>query len=201
MPLIPIVVEQTSRGERSWDIYSRLLNERIVFLGTPISDEVANVVIAQLLFLEKENYDDPIQVYINSPGGAVSAGLAIYDVMQYIHPPVHTYCIGIAASIAVVVLAGGEPGFRFALPHAQLLIHQPWVSGVGGQAVDVAIHAEHIMQTRNRINAILAKHTGRDIKEIEQDTDRDKWMTAEEAKEYGIIDGVVEQRVLEEAAS
>lgn len=194
MSLIPIVVEQTSRGERSWDIYSRLLNERIVFLGMPISDDVANVVIAQMLFLEKENYDEPVHVYINSPGGIVTAGLAVYDVMQYVHPPVYTYCVGQAASIAAVILAGGHPKCRFGLPHSQVLIHQPWVQGIAGAAVDLEIHAKHIVSIRERINRILALHTGQPIDKIQLDTDRDFFMSAEQAVEYGLIDGVVDKR-------
>lgn len=194
MSLIPIVVEQTSRGERSWDIYSRLLNDRIVFIGMPMIDDVANVVIAQLLFLEKENYDEPIHLYINSPGGIVTAGLAIYDVMQFIHPPVYTYCVGQAASIAAVILAGGEHKHRFGLPHSQFLIHQPWVQGVAGVAVDLEIHAKHLVTIRERINQILAKHTGQPIEKIQVDTDRDFFMAAEQAQAYGLIDDVIDKR-------
>ncbi|CUS84294.1 ATP-dependent Clp protease, protease subunit, partial [Candidatus Kryptonium thompsonii] len=183
--LVPIVVEQTSRGERAYDIFSRLLKERIVFIGTPIDDTVASLVIAQLLFLESEDPDKDIYLYINSPGGVISAGLAIYDTMQYIKPDVATICIGMAASMAAVILAGGAKGKRTALPNSRIMIHQPW-GGVQGTAADIRIQAEEILRMKKKINEILAKHTGRPIEQIEKDTDRDYYMSAEEAKEYGI---------------
>ncbi len=191
--LVPIVVEQTSRGERAYDIFSRLLKERIVFIGTPIDDTVASLVIAQLLFLESEDPDKDIYLYINSPGGIISAGLAIYDTMQYIKPDVATICIGMAASMAAVILAGGAKGKRTALPNSRIMIHQPW-GGVQGTAADIRIQAEEILRMKKRINEILAKHTGRPIEQIEKDTDRDYYMSAEEAKEYGIIDQILVKR-------
>ncbi len=191
--LVPIVVEQTSRGERAYDIFSRLLKERIVFIGVPIDDAVASLVIAQLLFLESEDPDKDIYLYINSPGGIISAGLAIYDTMQYIKPDVATVCIGMAASMAAVILAGGAKGKRTALPNARIMIHQPW-GGVQGTATDIRIQAEEILRMKRRINEILAKHTGKPIEQIEKDTDRDYYMSAEEAKEYGIIDQVLIKR-------
>ena len=191
--LVPIVVEQTSRGERAYDIFSRLLKERIVFIGTPIDDAVASLVIAQLLFLESEDPDKDIYLYINSPGGSVSAGLAIYDTMQYIRPDVATICIGMAASMAAVLLAGGAKGKRTALPNSRIMIHQPW-GGVQGSAADIRIQAEEILKIKNRINQILSKHTGKPIEQIEKDTDRDYYMSAEEAKEYGIIDQILVRR-------
>jgi ATP-dependent Clp protease protease subunit len=191
--LVPIVVEQTSRGERAYDIFSRLLKERIVFIGTPIDDAVASLVIAQLLFLESEDPDKDIYLYINSPGGLISAGLAIYDTMQYIKPDVATICIGMAASMAAVILAGGAKGKRTALPNSRIMIHQPW-GGVQGTAADIRIQAEEILKMKRKINEILAKHTGKPIEQIERDTDRDYYMSAEEAKEYGIIDQILVRR-------
>lgn len=191
--LVPIVVEQTSRGERAYDIFSRLLKERIVFIGTPIDDAVASLVIAQLLFLESEDPDKDIYLYINSPGGVISAGLAIYDTMQYIKPDVATICIGMAASMAAVILAGGAKGKRTALPNSRIMIHQPW-GGVQGTAADIRIQAEEILRMKRKINEILAKHTGKPIEQIEKDTDRDYYMSAEEAKEYGIIDQILVRR-------
>ncbi|GIX47736.1 MAG: ATP-dependent Clp protease proteolytic subunit [Candidatus Tectimicrobiota bacterium] len=193
MALVPIVVEQTSRGERAYDIYSRLLKDRIVFLGTPINDVVANLIIAQLLFLEAEDPDRDIAFYINSPGGSVTAGLAIYDTMQYIRPDVSTICIGLAASAGALLLAAGAPGKRYALPHATIMIHQP-MGGVQGQATDIEIHAREILRIKGVINDILTKHTGQPRTKIEEDTERDRFMTAQEAKAYGIIDEVIVSR-------
>jgi ATP-dependent Clp protease protease subunit len=194
--LVPIVVEQTGRGERSFDIFSRLLKERIVFLGTPIDDTVASLTIAQLLFLESDDPDKDIHLYINSPGGSVSAGLAIYDTMQYIRPDVSTICIGMAASMAAVLLAGGMKGKRTALPNARVMIHQPW-GGVQGTASDISIQAEEILKTKKRINEILAMHTERPLDQIEKDTDRDYYLAANEAKEYGLIDNILMKRTAE----
>jgi len=191
--LIPFVIEQTQRGERSYDIYSRLLKERIVFLGTPIDDQVANTIIAQMLFLDKEDTEKDIMLYINSPGGMVTAGLAIYDTMQFITADVATYCIGEAASMGALLLAGGAKGKRFSLPNSQILIHQP-SGGFQGQASDIEIHANHIMRLKQRLNSILANHTGQPIERIKEDTDRDNFMTAEEAKEYGLIDEIIDSR-------
>lgn len=191
--LIPTVIEKTHEGERAYDIYSRLLKERIIFLGSAINDAVANNVIAQLLFLENENPKKDITVYIHSPGGHVTAGLAIYDTMQYIQPAVCTVCVGIAASMGAVLLAGGAKGKRFALPNAEVMIHQP-LGGVEGQATDIRIHADHITKTKGILNGILAKHSGQPLKTIEKDTDRDFFMSAEEAKKYGIIDKIVSKR-------
>ena len=188
--LVPMVVENTGRGERAFDIYSRLLKERIVFIGTPIDDQVANLVVAQLLFLQSEDPDKEIALYINSPGGQVTAGLAIYDTMQYIRPPVSTICIGMAYSMAAVLLAGGAHGKRFALPHANILIHQPW-GGMQGQASDIQIHAKEILRTREQLNQILANHTGQKIEKVSQDTERDYFLTSEAAKEYGLIDDII----------
>jgi ATP-dependent Clp protease protease subunit len=193
MTLIPIVVEQTPRGERAYDIYSRLLKERIVFLGGPIDDATANVVIAQLLFLESEDPEKDIQLYINSPGGVVTAALAIYDTIQYLRPDVSTICVGLAASVAAVILAGGARGKRFALPYARIMLHQPW-GGVRGSAVDISIEAQEVLTLRRFLQEILAKHTGQPMERIERDTDRDFWMGAEEAKAYGIIDDVIRPR-------
>lgn len=192
--LIPVVVEQTSRGERAYDIYSRLLKDSIIFIGTPIEDSIANVVIAQMLFLEAEDPDRDIVLYINSPGGSISAGLAVYDTIQFIKPDVQTYCIGQAASMAAVLLAAGTPGKRFSLPNSRIVIHQPLMSGLAGQASDIDIHAREILRMRSRLNALLASHTGQQLKRIEEDTERDYIMTADEALEYGIIDEVVRQR-------
>ena len=192
--LVPIVVEQTGRGERSFDIFSRLLKERIVFLGTPIDDTVASLTIAQLLFLESDDPDKDIHLYINSPGGSVSAGLAIYDTMQYIRPDVSTICMGMAASMAAVLLAGGMKEKRRALPNARVMIHQPW-GGVQGTASDISIQAEEILKTKKRINEILSMHTGRSLDQVEKDTDRDYYLAADEAKEYGLIDNILLKRV------
>lgn len=194
--LVPIVVEQTGRGERAFDIFSRLLKERIVFLGTPIDDTVASLTIAQLLFLESDDPDKDIHLYINSPGGSVSAGLAIYDTMQYIRPDVSTICIGMAASMAAVLLAGGTKGKRTALPNARVMIHQPW-GGVQGTASDISIQAEEILKTKKRINEILALHTGRTFEQVEKETDRDYYLAADEAKEYGLIDNILLKRTAE----
>lgn len=193
MTLVPMVVEQTGRGERAYDIYSRLLKDRIIFLGTAIDDVVANLVIAQMLFLESEDPDKEIHLYINSPGGIVSAGLAIYDTMQYVKPPVSTTCMGQAASMGALLLAGGTAGKRFALPHARILIHQP-LGGAQGQATDIGIQAKEILRLREELNQILAKHTGQPIDKISRDTDRDFFMAGDQAKEYGIIDAVIEKR-------
>jgi ATP-dependent Clp protease protease subunit len=187
--LVPMVVEQTGRGERAYDIFSRLLKERIVFIGTPIDDTVASLVIAQLLFLESEDPDKDINLYINSPGGSVSSGLAIYDTMQYIRPDVSTICIGLAASMGAVLLAGGTKGKRSALPNSRIMIHQPW-GGVQGTASDISIQAEEILKTKKRLNEILSVHTGQPLDRIEQDTDRDRYMSSEEARQYGLIDNV-----------
>lgn len=187
---MPFVVEQSHRGERSYDIYSRLLKDRIVFLGTPVDDDVANVIIAQLLFLESEDPDKDINLYINSPGGSVTAGLAIYDTMQYVKPPVSTICMGQAASMGALLLCAGAKGKRFALPHARLMIHQV-SAGAHGQATDIAIHAKEILRLKAKLNEIMAHHTGQPIERIEKDTDRDYFMGAGEAREYGLIDEVV----------
>ena len=191
--LVPVVVEQTNRGERSFEIYSRLLNERIIFLGTPIDDTVANLVMAQLLHLESEDPDKDIQLYINSPGGSVTALLAIYDTMQYVKPDVATTCMGQAASAAAVLLAAGAPGKRLGLPHSRILIHQP-SGGAEGQSVDIEIQAREIIRMRRMLDEILATHTGQDVEKIARDTDRDFIMTASQAKEYGIIDEIIESR-------
>jgi len=188
--LIPMVIEQTARGERAYDIYSRLLKDRIIVLGTPIDDHVANLIVAQLLFLAAEDPEKDIYLYINSPGGSVTAGLAIYDTMQFIKPNVSTICIGMAASMAAVLLAGGAKGKRYALPNSEILIHQP-LGGVRGQATDIKIHADWILRTRERLNKILASHTTQPLERIEQDTERDFFMSAEEAREYGLIDDVI----------
>ncbi|GHS88515.1 ATP-dependent Clp protease proteolytic subunit [Synergistales bacterium] len=190
---VPYVVEQTGRGERAYDIYSRLLKDRIVFLGTEVEDDVANVIVAQLLFLESEDPEKDIHLYINSPGGSVTAGMAIYDTMQYIKSPVSTICLGIAASMAAVLLAGGEKGKRIALPNAEVMIHQV-MGGARGQASDIEIHARNILRTRERLNGILASHTGQDIAKIAIDTDRDNFMTADEALAYGLIDKIIAAR-------
>lgn len=193
MTLVPMVVEQTNRGERAYDIYSRLLKDNVVFLGTPIDDGIANLVIAQLLFLEGEDPEKDINLYINSPGGSITAGLAIYDTMRFIKANVRTFCIGQAASMAAVLLAAGAPGKRFALPNARIMIHQPW-SGVSGQASDIEIQAAEIVRLRTRLNEILAEATGKRLDEVTKDTDRDYIMTAEQAKDYGLIDQVMEKR-------
>jgi ATP-dependent Clp protease, protease subunit len=191
--LIPMVIEQTARGERSFDIYSRLLKERIIFIGTAIDDGIANVVIAQLLFLESENPEADIHIYVNSPGGSVSAGLGIYDMMQYVRPDICTYCTGMAASMGAVLLACGTNGKRFALPNSEIMIHQP-LGGAQGQATDIAIQAKHILAAKQKLNQILSSHTGQPFDRIEKDTDRDFFMSANEAKEYGIVDQVVTLR-------
>lgn len=193
MGLIPIVIEQSSRGERAFDIYSRLLRDRIVFLGTAVTDDIANVIIAQMLFLESEDPDKDIHFYINSPGGLVTAGLAIYDTMQYIKPKVSTLCMGQAASMAAVLLAAGERGKRFALPHARIMIHQP-MGGFQGQATDVEIQAKEILRLREELNHILMDHTGRPIEQIQRDTDRDFFMSGVQAKDYGLVDEVILER-------
>ena len=190
---VPVVVEQTSRGERAYDIFSRLLKDRIVFIGSAIDDSVADIVIAQLLFLESENPDKPIYIYINSPGGHVTSGLAIYDTMQYVKPDVCTICIGQAASMAAVLLAAGKKGNRFALPHARVMLHQV-LAGVQGQASDIEIHAKEILRVREDLNKILEKHTGQTLEQIEKDTDRDFFLTAENALEYGVVDAIITRR-------
>jgi ATP-dependent Clp protease protease subunit len=190
--LIPMVIEQSHRGERAYDIYSRLLKDRIIFLGSPINDDVANVVIAQLLFLEAEDPEREVHLYLNSPGGEISAGLGIYDAMQYIAPDVETICMGQAASMAAILLAGGAKGKRYALPHARIMIHQP-LGGVHGQATDIQIHAEEILKVRAKMNEILSDHTGRDVQEVEKNTERDRFMSAQEALEYGIIDEIMKK--------
>jgi ATP-dependent Clp protease protease subunit len=191
--LVPMVVEQTSRGERAYDIYSRLLKERVIFLVGPVEDHMANLVVAQLLFLESENPDKDIHLYINSPGGSVTAGLSIYDTMQFIKPDVSTMCIGQAASMGAVLLAGGASGKRYALPHSRTMIHQP-LGGFQGQATDIEIHAKEILEVRERLNTILAKHTGQPLERIQQDTDRDFFLSATESVDYGLIDSVMESR-------
>lgn len=194
MSLVPMVVEQTSRGERSYDIYSRLLKERIVFLGDEVNDVTASLVVAQLLFLEAEDPDKDIYLYINSPGGSISSGFAIYDTMQYIKPDVSTICVGMAASMGAFLLAAGAKGKRFALPNSEVMIHQP-LGGTRGQATDIAIHAEHILKTKKRLNQILSERTGQPIEKIEKDTERDNFMSADEAKAYGLIDDVITKKI------
>jgi ATP-dependent Clp protease protease subunit len=196
MNYVPYVIEQTGRGERSYDIYSRLLKERIVFLGTEVNDMVANVIIAQLLFLESDDPEKDIYLYINSPGGSVTAGMAIYDTMQYVRPDICTVCVGQAASMGAVLLAGGKKGKRAALPHSRIMIHQP-LGGFSGQASDVEIHAREMLRIKQELNQILTHHTGKSLKQIEVDSDRDFFMTAMQAKEYGLIDDVFERRVVE----
>ena len=193
-PLIPMVIEQTSRGERAFDIYSRLLNERIIFLGTPVDDQIANLIVAQLLHLESEDPDKDISLYINSPGGSITAGMAIYDTMQFIRPDVTTICIGQCASMGALLLTAGTHGKRFALPNSRILIHQPSISGIGGQATDIRIHAEEIMRMRELTSGILARHTGQPMEQIERDVERDRWLDAVQAKEYGLIDQVITHR-------
>ena len=194
MTLIPMVVEQTNRGERSYDIYSRLLKDRIIFLGEAIDDHTASLIVAQLLFLESEEAEKDIQLYINSPGGSVTAAMAIYDTMQYIKPDVATICIGMAASAAAFLLSSGTKGKRFALPNAEIMIHQP-LGGIQGQAEDIRIHAEWIIKTREKLNRILSENTGQELDRISKDTDRDNFMSAQEAAEYGIVDKVMKSRV------
>jgi ATP-dependent Clp protease protease subunit len=193
LALIPIVIEQSGRGERAYDIYSRLLKERIIFLGTPVTDEIANLIIAQILFLESEDPEKDIHFYINTPGGLVTSGLAIYDTMQYVKTPISTLCIGQAASMGAVLLAAGTTGKRYALPHARILIHQP-MGGFQGAAADIEIHAKEILRMREELNAILSNHTGRPLKQIREDTDRDFFMTGEQAKTYGIVDEVIARK-------
>ena len=191
--LVPMVVEQTGRGERAYDIFSRLLKERIIFLGTPIDDSIASLIIAQLLFLESEDPDKDINLYVNSPGGNVSSGLAIYDTMQFVRPDVATICIGMAASMGAVLLAGGAKGKRSALPNSRIMIHQPW-GGVQGTATDISIQAEEILHMKRKLNQILAHHAGKPVEQVEKDTDRDYYLSSEEAKNYGLIDNVLAQR-------
>ena len=188
--LVPIVVEQSDRGERAYDIYSRLLKDRVIFIGSVIDDMIANLIIAQLLFLQQDDADRDIHVYVNSPGGHVTAGLAIYDTMQFVKPDICTYCVGQATSMGAVLLAAGKKGKRHGLPNSRVMIHQPW-GGVQGQASDISIQAKEILKMKDRLNEILAKHTGQDLKKIQKDTDRDYFMSAEEAKEYGVIDEVI----------
>ena len=196
MPTIypPYVIERSPRGERSYDIFSRLLMDRIIFLGTPVNDDVANIIIAQMLFLEADNPDRDIFLYVNSPGGSVSAGLAIYDTMQFLKSPVNTICMGLAASMGAFLLAGGRKGKRSALPHSRIMIHQPSQQGGGGSASDIEIQAKEILYLRGKLNQLWTKHTGQSIERIERDTDRDRYLSAEEAKDYGIIDNVITQR-------
>jgi ATP-dependent Clp protease protease subunit len=196
--LVPMVVEQSARGERAYDIYSRLLKERVIFCVGPVEDHIANLIVAQLLFLESENPDKDIHFYINSPGGSVTAGLAIYDTMQFIRPHVTTMCIGQAASMGALLLAGGEHGKRYALPHSRVMIHQP-LGGFQGQATDIEIHAKEILLVRDKLNKILARHTGQDLERIAQDTDRDNFMSAEQSVAYGLIDQVLDRRPAREA--
>jgi ATP-dependent Clp protease, protease subunit len=191
LTLIPMVVEQTNRGERAYDIYSRLLRDNIIFIGTPIDDNVANLVTAQLLFLAAEDPEKDVQLYINSPGGSVTAGMAIYDTMQFIRPDVTTICIGQAASAAALLLAAGAAGKRFALPNSRVLIHQPSMGGLSGQATDIDIHAREILRMRANLNEIMAKHTGQSLEKIERDVERDFWMSAQQAREYGMIDEII----------
>lgn len=194
--LVPYVIEQTGRGERGMDIFSRLLRERIIFLGTAIDDHVASLIIAQLLFLEAEDPDKDINLYVNSPGGSVSAGLAIYDTMQFIKCDVSTICVGLAASMGAILLAGGKENKRYALPHSKIMIHQPWIGGMQGQASDIEIHAKEMMKTRDSLYNILAKHTGKTLEQITKDCDRDYFLTSEEAKEYHLIDKIFDKRII-----
>ncbi len=194
--LVPMVVEQTTRGERAYDIFSRLLKERIVMVGTPINDQIANLTVAQLLFLASEDPERDINLYINSPGGGVYAGLAIYDTMQYVSSPIATICVGLAASMGAVLLAAGAAGKRAALPNSRIMIHQP-LGGAQGQASDIQIQAQEILKTKHRLHEIIAKHTGRKIEEVEKDSDRDYWLSSEESKEYGLIDNVLEKAAVE----
>ena len=196
MPTIyaPYIIERSPRGERTYDVFSRLLMDRIVFLGTPVTDDVANIIIAQLLFLDADNPERDIYMYINSPGGSVSAGMAIYDTMQFLKSPVNTICMGMAASMGAFLLASGRKGKRLALPHARIMIHQPSQSGGGGTASDIEIQAKEILYLREKLNALMAKHTGRPVEQVERDTDRDRFMSAEEARDYGLIDNVITHR-------
>ena len=193
--LVPYVIEQTGRGERGMDIYSRLLRERIIFIGMPIDDHIASLTIAQLIFLEAEDSQKDINLYINTPGGSVTSGMAIYDTMRYIKPDVATICVGMAASMGAILLAGGADGKRSALPHSKIMIHQPWIGGLQGQTTDIEIHAKEMLKTRDSLYHILAKHTGKSIDEITKDCDRDYFLTSEEAKEYKLIDNVLETRI------
>jgi ATP-dependent Clp protease protease subunit len=193
--LVPYVIEQTGRGERGMDIYSRLLRERIIFLGTAIDDHVASLTIAQLIFLEAEDSEKDINMYINSPGGSVTAGLAIYDTMKFIKPDVSTICVGMAASMGAVLLAGGAAGKRSSLPNSKIMIHQPWTQGIGGQVTDVEIHAKELIKTRDSLYRILAEHTGKTVEQITKDCDRDYFLTAEEAKTYKLVDNIIEKRI------
>ncbi|MCZ6701580.1 MAG: ATP-dependent Clp endopeptidase proteolytic subunit ClpP [Ignavibacteria bacterium] len=195
--LVPYVIEQTSRGERGMDIYSRLLRERIIFIGMPLDDHVASLIIAQLIFLEAEDTDKDINIYINSPGGSVTSGLAIYDTMRYIKPDVSTICVGMAASMGAILLAGGTNGKRSSLPNAKIMIHQPWVGGLQGQTTDIEIHAKEMLKTRDTLYNILVKHTGKSLDEISRDCDRDYFLTAKEAKDYRLIDNILETRTPE----
>lgn len=194
--LVPMVVEQTNRGERAYDIYSRLLKDRIIFIGTPIDDNVANLVIAQLLFLETEDPERDVSLYVNSPGGSVDAGLGIYDTMQYIRPDVSTICVGLAASMAAVLLAGGAKGKRYCLPNSKVMIHQPWTGGIRGRATDIKIYADEILKDRRRINEILSEHTDHPIEKIDADTEKDYFMSAQEAKAYRIVDDILKPRAV-----
>ncbi len=194
--LVPYVIEQTGRGERGMDIYSRLLRERIIFIGTPIDDHIASLTIAQLIFLEAEDSEKDINLYVNSPGGSVTAGLAIYDTMRYIKPDVSTICVGMAASMGAILLAGGTEGKRSALPNAKIMIHQPWVGGLQGQTTDIEIHAKEMLKTRDTLYNILVKHTGKTMEQITKDCDRDYFLTSEEAKEYHLIDNILETRAV-----
>lgn len=194
MALIPYVVEQSARGERAWDIYSRLLKDRIIFLGTPIDDHVANSVVAQLLFLESDDPDKDVHLYINSPGGSVTAGMAIYDTMRHVRPRISTICVGQAASMGAFLLSGGEPGLRYALPNSRIMIHQPLIGGMGGQATDVEIHARELIKTKEKLARMLASHTGQPFERVMEDTERDYFMSAEEARDYGLVDSVFERK-------
>jgi ATP-dependent Clp protease protease subunit len=191
LTLVPMVVEQTNRGERAYDIFSRLLRDNIIFIGTPIDDNVANLITAQLLFLEAEDPEKDVQLYINSPGGVVTAGMAIYDTMQFIRPHVATICVGQAASVAALLLAAGTPGKRFALPNSRVLIHQPTMGGLSGQATDIDIHAREILRIRASLNELMVKHTGQALEKVERDVERDFWMGAQQAREYGIVDEII----------
>jgi len=193
--LVPYVIEQTGRGERGMDIFSRLLRERIIFIGTPIDDHIASLIIAQLIFLEAEDSEKDINVYINSPGGSVTAGLAIYDTMKYVKPDVSTICVGMAASMGAILLAGGAAGKRTTLPNSKIMIHQPWVGGLQGQTSDIEIHAKEMLKTRDTLYKILAEHTGKTVDQITKDCDRDYFLTAQEAKDYKLIDNIIEKRV------
>jgi ATP-dependent Clp protease protease subunit len=198
--LIPMVIEQSSRGERAYDIYSRLLKDRIIFMGEQVQDDMANIVIAQMLFLESEDPDKDINLYLNSPGGVTTSGLAIYDTMQYIKPDITTICMGQAASMGALLLAAGAKGKRYALPHSRVMIHQP-LGGMQGQATDIDIHAKEILKTRDTLNSILAKHTGQDLEKIRKDTERDFFMSSEEAKEYGIVDKIITTREMQDRSN